>query len=143
MQIQSYLCFEGRAAEAIEFYQQALGAEVTMKMTFSEIPEGPGCNSDCEGQFQPDKICHASLKIGESEIMVTDGMAQGSAEFKGISLSLSLDSDELVKKHFNALADGGNILQPLNATFFASSFGMVADRFGVTWMVLAPAPVPA
>ena len=135
MQVQPYLSFEGRAEEAIEFYKKAVGAKVTMMMRNKESPEAPP-----PGMLPPnsgDKIMHSALTIGDSVVMATDGAVSGKPNFAGISLSLNVDSDAEAKKMFNNLADGGKVTLPLNKTFFASSFGMVADKFGVHWMVMA------
>jgi PhnB protein len=142
MIVQSYLMFNGRCEEAIEFYRKALGAQVTMMMRFKENPEPMA--DGCAGGPAPDpnSIMHASFKIGETEVMASDGMGGGKPEFKGISLSLSAPSDAEAKRLFNALADGGKVDMPMDKTFFASSFGMVTDRFGVSWMVINPLPMP-
>jgi PhnB protein len=81
---------------------------------------------------------HAALRIGETQVLVSDGMCTGKAKFDGFSLALSARDDAEAKRIFNALADGGQVRMPLTKTFFASSFGMLADRFGIGWMVLAP-----
>ena len=137
MQIQPYLFFDGRCDEAIEFYKKALGAKVEMLMRFKDAPPakpGEGCDGPMpDGQ----KVMHASLKVGDATFMASDGMAQGKPEFKGISLSLTAKSDAEAKRLFDALSDGGQVRQPMMKTFFASSFGMVADKFGVGWMVIA------
>lgn len=138
MQIQPYLFFDGRCDEALNFYKTALGAKVEMLMRFKEAPPqtpGEGCNGP-----MPDgeKVMHASFKVGDATIMASDGMAQGKPEFKGISLSITAKDDAEAKRFFDALSDGGKVQQPLMKTFFASSFGMVADKFGVGWMVLHP-----
>jgi PhnB protein len=135
MQVQPYLSFEGRAEEAIEFYKKAVGAKVTMMMRNKESPEAapPGVLPPNSG----DKIMHSALTIGDSVVMATDGSVSGKPNFAGISLSLNVDSDSEAKKMFNNLADGGSVTLPLSETFFASSFGMVADKFGVHWMVIA------
>lgn len=142
MNVQPYLFFDGRCEEAIGFYQKAIGAKVVMLMHYSD---GPGDSACGEGVQPPpaDKIMHATLQIGDSQIMASDGYAQGRPEFKGISLSLSLGDDAAAKRAFDALAEGGKVEQPLIATFFASSFGIVADRFGVSWMVIKPNDMPA
>jgi PhnB protein len=135
MFVQPYLSFEGRAEEAIEFYKKAVGAKVTMMMRNKESPEAPP-----PGMLPPnsgDKIMHSALTIGDSVVMATDGAVSGKPNFAGISLSLNVDSDAEAKKMFNNLADGGKVTLPLNKTFFASSFGMVADKFGVHWMIMA------
>lgn len=135
MQVQAYLFFEGRCEEAIEFYRQTLGAEVLMLMRFKDSPES---NPDCKPTpGTENKVMHASLRIGETTLMASDGRCQGQASFQGFSLSLSAADDAEAKRLFSALGDGGQVQMPLTKTFFASSFGMVADRFGVSWMVIA------
>lgn len=137
MHIQPYLFFDGHCDEAIAFYRQALGAEVLMLMRFGEGPEG---SEECPGGATPpaDKVMHACLQIGQTQVLLSDGFSGGKPEFKGISLSLSASDDAEAKRLFDGLAQGGEIVQPLLPTFFASSFGMVNDRFGVSWMVLTP-----
>ena len=142
MEIKPYLNFDGRCEEAIEFYKQAAGAEVMVMMRYSDAPP----NSCAEGQF-PDhmqsKVMHASLKIGGSELMMSDCHGTGAPKFQGVSLALSVPDDQQAKSKFQALAEGGEVKMELTSTFFASSFGTLVDRFGVEWMVLAPLPVPA
>jgi PhnB protein len=134
MHVEPYLNFDGRCEEAVEFYKKAVGAEVQMMMRFSDSPEPvdpkmvPPANAN--------KIMHASWKIGSSVIMGADCACQGKPDFKGISLSLNAATDADAQRIFNALADGGKVQQPLIKTFFASSFGLVADRFGVSWMIV-------
>lgn len=140
MQAQPYLFFEGRCEEAIAFYRQALGAELLMLMRYGE---NPGGTAKCpDGSIPPaDKVMHASLQIGQTQLMASDGFCSGKPEFKGFSLTLSAADDADARRRFDALADGGQVQQPLAATFFASSFGMLVDRFGVSWMVLVPTQV--
>lgn len=135
MQIQPYLFFDGRCEEAIEFYKKALGAKVEMLLRFKEAPaSGPG--EGCIAPGSDEKIMHCSLKIGEATIMASDGMNTGRPEFKGISLSVSAKDDAEAARLFAALSEGGVVQQPLIKTFFSSSFGLVADKFGVSWMVV-------
>jgi PhnB protein len=134
MQVQPYLFFNGRCEEAIEFYRRALGAEVTMLMRFKESPEAPP-----PGKVPPgweNKVMHANLRLGDSEVMASDGSGQDT-RFQGFSLSLSVRDDAEAGRLFAALSDGGQVQMPLMRTFFASSFGMLTDRFGVSWMVMA------
>jgi PhnB protein len=135
MQVQPYLSFEGRAEEAIEFYKRALGAKVTMLMRFSETPDKPPPGMIPPGSEQ--KVMHSAMTIGDSVVMATDGYCTGTSKFEGISLSLNAKDDAEASRLFENLADGGEVTMPLNKTFFASSFGMVKDRFGVAWMVVA------
>ena len=140
MLVQPYLSFEGRAEEAIEFYKKAVGAKVTMMMRNKESPEAPP-----PGMLPPnsgEKIMHSSMTIGDSVVMATDGMVSGKPKFDGISLSLTAKDDAEAKKAFNNLAEGGEVTMPLNKTFFASSFGMLKDKFGVHWMVMAGSTTP-
>ena len=136
MQVQPYLFLEGRCEEAIEFYRRALGANVLMMMRMKDAPEQPtdGCAG---GAAADDKVLHACLRIGASEVMLSDGMCSGRPAFQGIALSLSAADEAEAERLFGALADGGTVQMPLAKTFFSPCFGMLADRFGVAWMVLA------
>jgi len=133
MLVQPYLSFEGRAEEAIEFYKKAVGAKVDFLMRNKESPEQPPGMPPNSG----DKIMHSSMTIGDSVVMATDGMISGKPSFNGISLTITADSDADAKKYFGNLSQGGEVTMPLNKTFFASSFGMLKDKFGVHWMVIA------
>ena len=143
MQVQSYLFFDGRCEEALAFYQAALGAEVTALMRFKDAPPQPdqpsqeGCGP---AQADPEKIMHASFKIGETQIMASDGMNGGKPDFKGFSLSIEAPNEAEAERLFTAISQGGTIQMPLGPTFFARSFGVTADRFGVGWMVIVPLP---
>ena len=136
MQVQPYLFFDGRAEEAIEFYRSTLDAEVTMLMRFKESPEPAK-----PGMVPPgaeNKIMHASFRVGDTVVMVSDGHCTGKPSFQGFSLSLTVPDKAAAERVFAALGKGGQVQMPLSKTFFSPSFGMVADRFGVTWMVLVP-----
>ena len=131
MNIQPYLFFDGRCEEAIEFYKKAIGAKVTMLMRFKESPEPAGAPAG-----SGEKIMHASFQVGDTNVGASDGNCMGKPNFQGFSLSVTADDDAQAERLFAALGDGGAVHQPLIKTFFASRFGMVADRFGVQWMVL-------
>jgi PhnB protein len=133
MQIQPYLFFNGRCEEAVEFYKKALGAEVTMLMRFKDSPEPPQ-----PGMVPPgseNKVMHSSFRIGETTVLASDGRCLGKPSFEGFSLSLTVPNDAEAERLFAALAESGQVQMPLAKTFFSSRFGMVADRFGVGWMV--------
>lgn len=135
MRIEPYLNFDGRCEEAIEFYKRALGAEVTMLMRFKESPEPPPPGMHAPGT--ENKIMHASLRIGDSTLMCSDGRCVGGGpKFEGVSLSLTASNDAQAERLFSALAPGGKVGMPLQKTFFSSRFGMVDDRFGVHWMII-------
>jgi PhnB protein len=131
MQIQPYLSFDGSCDEALAFYQKALDAEVTMLMRFKEAPDpamvSPG---------NADKVMHAAFRVGDTVVMASDGRCLGQPNFHGISLAVTVADDAEAERRFAALCDGGAVQMPLAKTFFSSRFGMVADRFGVNWMVV-------
>jgi PhnB protein len=131
MQVQPYLFFDGRCEEALGFYKQALGAEVVTLMRYKDSPDKTMCTPANEN-----KVMHASFRIGDSTAMASDGRNTGQPEFKGFSLSLLPATPAEAEKLFAALSEGGQVQMPLGKTFFSSSFGMVADKFGVTWMVV-------
>jgi PhnB protein len=141
MTVQPYLFFDGKCEEAIEFYKKALDAKVEMMMRFKENPEPPKPGDEnCAGPMptaaMAEKIMHAAFKVGDSLVMASDGMCQGKPSFQGISLSLTVKTEAEADKRFAALADGGQVQMPLGKTFFSPKFGMVADKFGVSWMVI-------
>lgn len=136
MQVQPYLFFDGRCEEALEFYRDAVGAKVEALMRFKDSPEPPP--ADCT-PVGADKVMHASMRIGDTRVMVSDGDAGGRPEFKGFSLSLAVADADEAQRRFAALGEGGQVVVPLGKTFFSPSFGMLVDRFGVHWMVLVPA----
>ncbi|MHA6206233.1 VOC family protein [Dyella soli] len=135
MQVQAYLFFEGRCEEALAFYTKTIGAQVLMLKRYKEAPPNH------EGPTQPpelaEKVMHASFRVGESVVMGSDGYSRGEPKFEGFSLSLTVASDDEAARVFKALVDGGEATMPLEKTFFSSSFGMLKDRFGVHWMVMA------
>jgi PhnB protein len=130
MQTQVYLFFDGRCDEALDFYKKNLGAEVEMLMRFKEAPAG-SCAPGNE-----EKVMHACFKLGDWRVMASDGHAKGQPEFKGFSLSLSLESEAEADRVFNALGQDGKVEMPLTKTFFSPKFGMLQDKFGVGWMIM-------
>jgi PhnB protein len=135
MQVQPYLFFDGRCEEALEFYKETLGAKVEMIMRNKESPE------PTPGMLPPgseDKVMHALFRVGDTPIMASDGFAKGQPRFEGFSLSLTVADEAEADRVFKALADGGEVRMPLGKTFFSPRFGMVADKFGLGWMVIVP-----
>jgi PhnB protein len=142
MQVKSYLSFEGRCEEALDFYKKALGAEVKVMMRFSENPDfangaaSDGCVGPEMGVGAENKVLHSEIQIGETVVMATDGMNSGQANFAGTSQALLVKSAAEADRYFNALAEGGQVMMPLAKTFFSEKFGMTTDRFGVPWMIV-------
>lgn len=136
MKVEPYLFFNGRCEEAIEFYRSALGAEVLSLMRMKDSPDPHPA-----GMLPPgseNNVMHSSFRIGDTVVMASDGMSTGQADFKGFSLSIGVDDEAKAQQLFKALSAGGQVQMPLGQTFFTSCFGMVADRFGVSWMVISP-----
>jgi PhnB protein len=131
MQVQNYLFLAGRAEEAIEFYKKTLGAKVTMLMRWKDSPDKTMCTPGNEN-----KVMHSYMTIGETGMMISDGRNTGNPEFKGFALSIAAKTATEADKLFNALVDGGKVTMPQTKTFFSERFGMLADKFGVNWMIL-------
>ena len=134
MRNQIYLFFDGRTDEALAFYKKTLGIEVEMLMRFKDAP-GPD-DPDCPPPPNPDAVMHSSFKLAGQQIMASDGHGGGKPEFKGFALTLAVESEAEADRLFAALSEGGQVQQPLITTFFSPKFGMLADKFGMNWMVL-------
>jgi len=134
MQVTPYLFFDGRCEEALEFYKKAIGAEVQMMMRNKESPD-----PHPPGMLPPgteNKVMHATLRIGDTTVMASDGHAKGQPKFEGFSLSLNAKNEAEAERLFAALSDGGQVRLPLTKTFFSPRFGMLADKFGMGWMII-------
>jgi PhnB protein len=131
MKIEPYLFFDGRCDEALEFYKSKLGAKLDMLMRYKESPDPSMCPANAG-----EKVMHASLRIGDTLVMASDGMNTGKPSFQGFALSLTASDEAEAKRLFAALGEGGKVQMPLTKTFYSPAFGMVADRFGVPWMVI-------
>ena len=132
--VQPYLFFDGKCEEAIDFYKGAIGAKVDMMMRFKEAPDQTNIPTG-----SGDKVMHAAFHVGETQVLASDGHCAGKPSFQGFGLALNAKTDAEAEKLFGAVGKGGQVLQPLTKTFFASKFGMVADKFGIMWMVIAEA----
>jgi PhnB protein len=130
LQLDTYLFFDGTCAEAMRFYERTLGGEL-MLMKNSDAPAAG--QTPCG---DPDRIMHARLSLDGRTLMASDWAGDQAYEgLKGFSLSLAYPTVEEAKRVFEALADGGTIIMPLDKAFWAESFGMCVDRFGTHWMV--------
>jgi PhnB protein len=130
MLVQPYLNFDGRCDEALEFYKKAIGAKVGMLMRFKDAPDQSMVSPGSEN-----KVMHSSFQVGETTIMASDGRCTGKANFHGIALSITANSEAEADKLFGGLAEGGQVNMPLSKTFFSPKFGMLSDKFGVGWMI--------
>jgi len=139
-QIQSYLFFDGRCEEALEYYRTALGAKVTALIRYKDSPEPPP--PGCVPPGGENKVMHSNFTVGSTQVMASDGRCGGNPTFEGFALSLAVADSAEAERRFSALADGGRVEMPLGKTFFSPCFGMVVDRFGVFWMVIVQQPMP-
>ncbi|HZC55006.1 MAG TPA: VOC family protein [Xanthobacteraceae bacterium] len=131
MQVQPYLFFNGRADEALEFYKKAIGADVKMVMRWKDSPDKSMCTAD-----NADQIMHSQFQVGETTIMASDGRSGGQPNFEGFALTIAAKDEASANKMFAALGDGGKVTMPMSKTFFSPRFGMLADKFGVGWMII-------
>lgn len=141
MNVQPYLFFEGRCDEALDFYTRALGTKVDMLMRMHEAPEPPP-----PGMMPPgteNKVMHASFRVGDTEVMLSDGRCSGQPKFDGFSLSITAADESDARRKFEAMATGGEVTMPLGRTFWSPCFGMLKDRFGVGWMITVAPGEPA
>ncbi|ODA65991.1 hypothetical protein A7A08_03135 [Methyloligella halotolerans] len=132
MPLTPYLFFNGRCDEALQFYKEAIGAKVDALMRYKEAPD--------QSQIAPEqkeKVMHSAFHIGDAQLFASDGHCTGTLQFEGFGLALNARDVAEAGKLFEALGEGGQVKAPLSETFFAKSFGVVDDKFGVTWMVLA------
>ncbi len=136
MSLNAYLTFGGTCREAMSFYAKCLGVELEMISTFAGTP--------AETYVPPewrDKIMHASLRYDGVALMASDGMGPGDVKHQGFSVSVQATSIDDAERLFAALGAGGTVTMPLEETFWATRFGVLTDRFGVSWMVNLDRPM--
>jgi PhnB protein len=128
-----YLMMDGNAKEAIAFYQKALEAQVLFQQTFGEMPPNPEFPLP---EAARDRVSHATIKIGESEMMFSDTFPGQPVQIgTQVTICLSTDSPEKSRQFFEALQDGGTVVMPLQETFFSPAYGIVTDKFGVPFQI--------
>ena len=140
MNVQPYLFFNGRAEEALNFYTKALGTKADLLLRNREAPEQPP-----PGMLPPgseDKVMHASFRVGDTEVMLSDGRCSGTPHFDGFALSITAADEADARGKFDALSAGGEVTMPLGPTFWSPCFGMLTDRFGVNWMITVEGEAP-
>ncbi len=133
LRLTPYLMMDGNAKEAIEYYQKALDAQVLFLQTFGEMPENPEFPLPDEAK---NRVSHAMLKVGESDLMFSDTFpGQPHQAGSQVTLCISTKDAEKSRQIFDALADGGQVAMPLQETFFSPLYGIVTDKFGVTFQI--------
>jgi PhnB protein len=130
MQMVTYLNFKGDCEEAFRFYEQHLGAQRGDIFRYGGSPMADAVPPDWA-----DKVMHASITVGGQLLMGGDVVEAQYEEPKGFSLSIHTKSAEEAERIYHELARSGQELMPLEKTFWAERFGMVADRFGIKWMI--------
>jgi len=130
MRVSTYLNFNGGCNEALNFYEQAIGAKVLFKMTWGESPMCKDMPAEMHG-----RIMHATLGIGDGQIMCADAPPNQYQKPGGIQVSLHVKDPAEGERVFKALSDGGNVVMPFEKTFWSPGFGMCIDRFDIPWMV--------
>jgi PhnB protein len=141
MRLEPYLFFDGHAEEALTFYERALDARVESKMRYAECPDPVPPEHLPPGG--PQKLLHARLRVGDTALMMSDGVPREACGFHGFSLTLQYSAEADARRSFDALADGGQVLMPMGPTFFSPCYGMLLDRFGVQWMIMVWTPQQA
>ena len=129
MKLQPYLHFGGDCRAAMHFYRDVLGGEIATMMTYGEGPP------DLAGPDWQDRILHATLRIGDQELLGSDtppGLYQPPA---GFDITIALDDLDEANRIFHALSEGGVLRMDLQQTFWSRGFAMLTDRFGVRWMI--------
>ncbi|WP_409293824.1 VOC family protein [Peribacillus sp. SCS-26] len=129
-----YLVMEGNAAEAIRFYEEALQAKVVAKQTFGDMPEDPAHPLPQEAK---NRVLHATLRVGETDFMFSD-VFPGQKTHPGdrVTICLTSDSKELSQRFFAALSEGGTVQTELQETFFSPAYGMLTDKFGISFQIV-------
>ena len=131
MKINPYLIFNGDCKAAFTFYAQSLQGQIEAMLTFGETPAGERVPKDLHNL-----IIHTRLAVGDQAIMGSDTTPDRPVDaMSGCAISLNVDSIAEAERVFAALSEGGSVQMPLDATFWAARFGMLVDRFGVSWMV--------
>lgn len=131
--INPYLVTNGDGQEAVKFYEHALDAKVVSLQTFGDMPENPEFPIPAEAK---DRVLHAHLKIGNTDLMISDTFPgqpqQGGSQ---VTIAIHIQNAEKSQEVFEKLQDGGQVIMPLQETFWSPSYGQVKDKFGVEWQV--------
>lgn len=128
-----YLIMDGNAKEAIQFYETALDAKVLFSQTFGEMPENPDFPTPTEAK---DRIGHAMLQVGESNLMFSDTFpGQPLQKGDNVTICITTKDAEKSKQFYEALSQGGQVKMPFQETFFSPAFGEVTDKFGITFQI--------
>ena len=137
MKLNTYLNYAGNCAQAFQYYEQHLGAKITMMMKFGQMP-GSGAPPE-----MADAVLHARILIGGVEVFASDVMGEKCEPVRSSYLALNVHSDEEADRVYKALSDGGETFMAPQETFFAHKYAVLRDRFGVLWMIVYAKPMGA
>jgi PhnB protein len=126
----TYLLFSGNCKEAFNHYAKLFGGKIDFIMTHGESPMADHAKPNWK-----DKVMHASMTLGNQQLMGTDEPPEQHKKPQGFSVSINVDSAKDAERIFKGLEEGGTVTLPLQQTFWAERFGMLVDRFGIPWMV--------
>jgi len=130
MKMVPYLNFDGQCEEAFRFYEQCLGGEIVMMMTHGDSPIA----GEVPSESHP-RIMHARLVVGDATLMGSDSPSEHFQKPQGIYVAIQIEDPEKGERIFNELSEGGQVTMPFEKTFWARGFGMLVDRFGISWMI--------
>ena len=136
MNLNTYIFFTGQCREAFEFYAKVLGAKIEMMMPHTGSPAEQHVPAEWR-----DKILHARLSIGDSLLMASDAPPGRQGKTGGFAVNIGLKDANEGERIFRALEEAGTVIMPYSETFWALRYGMLTDRFGITWMVKVEKPV--
>lgn len=136
MKLNTYVNFAGKCVEAFHYYEKHLGGKLGMLMTHGQAPD----QSKVKPEWK-DAVLHASISIGDTELMAAD--IPDAQPMRSAYLSLGVQSDAEAERIFSALSDGGEVFMPMQETFFATRFAQLRDRFGINWMIIHERPMAA
>lgn len=137
MKLNAYLNYGGNCEQAFRFYEQHLGGKIIAMMTYGQQPDASKVSPE-----QRNSILYANMTIGGTELMASDAPPDRFQPMRSVYLSLTVESTEEAERIYKLLSDGGEIFMPIEETFFAFRFAMLRDKFGTSWMILHPRPMP-
>ncbi|WP_426445731.1 VOC family protein [Paenibacillus sp. S-38] len=133
LRLTTYLVMNGNAKEAIDFYQKALDAKLLFSQSFGEMPENPEFPLP---ESAKSLISHAMIKIGDSDLMLSDTFpGQPHQSGNQVTICISTADPSQARQLYDALSQDGQVQMPLQDTFFSPSYGIVTDRFGITFHI--------
>lgn len=129
--LDSYIFFDGQCAQAMRYYEGALGAKVRFQMTYGQSPDPKSCPPG-----DPNRVMHATIELPGGRLLMASDTPEGMGKpMQGFALALTYETADEARKVFAALSEGGQVMMPPGQTFWVECFGMLTDKFGTPWMV--------